>query len=77
MKRGGTNDRGLAKILGRLYKSRRSITQSRKGGNKVKSLINLIKTSIIPALVYFTFPRTVGLKYLDIGGVILPWFIAA
>ncbi len=43
----------------------------------MKWLTRLIKTPVVPAFFYFTFPETADPHYLDIGGVILPWIAAA
>lgn len=43
----------------------------------MKYLTRLIKTPIVPAFFYFTFPETADPHYLEIGGLILPWIIGA
>ena len=42
----------------------------------IKSLTQLIKMPVAPAIFFFTLPETADLHYLEIGGVILPAIIA-
>jgi len=43
----------------------------------MKYIKRLITTPAVPAIFFLTFPETADPHYLDIGGVILPWVIAA
>jgi len=42
-----------------------------------KSIIRWVTTPLIPALIYLPFHEMSNQYYLDIGGAILPWIIAA
>jgi len=43
----------------------------------MKCYIRWITTPIVPAIFFLTFPEKADPYYLDIGGVVLPWIIAA
>jgi hypothetical protein len=43
----------------------------------MKYIKRLITTPAVPAIFFLTFPETADPYYLDIGGVILPFIIAA
>jgi len=43
----------------------------------MKCFIRRIKTPVVPAIVCLTFPEMADPCYLDMGGVILPWIVAA
>ena len=37
----------------------------------------LIAAPTVPAIIYFAFPDTAGSPYIETGGFIIPWIVAA